>query len=188
MAQASPETLAPWHTLRKSRGPLTRLEDSAPSPGRSKTRWERDYTTPMLAAFIAQSPTLTRTPTGQEQFQIWFWLGMIALAAVVIVVIAVFVRRRLLRNDDDPTSAVQPFSLGDLRKLRASGQMTEEEFQRARAGVLARSAAMLASDDKPAGLPTKRAHPEAMDTTSDDASDNEDSDNGQGPEARDERQ
>jgi hypothetical protein len=142
----------------------------------------------MLAAFFAQSPTPTRAPTGQEQFQIWFWLGMIALAAVVIVVVAVFVRRRLLRSDDDPTSAVQPFSLGELRQLRASGQMTEEEFQRARAGVLARSAAMLASDEKAVDSPTKRARPEAMDATSEDASDNEDSDNGQGPEAQDERQ
>jgi hypothetical protein len=78
-----------------------------------------------------------------------------------------------------------------------AGQITEEEYERARAGILARSAAMLAKDepdDATRDRPRRRqtdanAEPNASDSDSDDdLGDNQDSDNGEGPEARHDRQ
>jgi hypothetical protein len=144
----------------------------------------------MLAAalVLAQSaPTVTQ----ENARAIWFWLLVIVIAAAAVVVLAMVLRRKLLGGDETPD---QPFTLGELRRLKAEGKLTEEEFARARAGIIAHSSAVLATDDK-ADAKSERprsADGLALDRPADGApetpGDNPDSDNGEGPEARDERQ
>lgn len=80
------------------------------------------------------------------------WLGaLIALVAVLGVAILA-ARRRLLapaRLSEGPASA-----LSDLRSMRDRGEITPEEFDRARAKIVARMKASLSKDG-----PTKPSAP-----------------------------
>jgi uncharacterized membrane protein len=64
---------------------------------------------------------------------------LIAALALIVVVILGFVlvswvRNRLTSNE---SSATVGFTLSDLRRLHESGQMTDEEYERARAQIIA---------------------------------------------------
>ncbi len=74
--------------------------------------------------------------------QIMMWIGVILLAAVFLGVVGYILRRRLLSEDDDPAAA-EPFTLSDLRRLHREGQLSDEEFERARAAIIARTRAHL---------------------------------------------
>jgi len=65
------------------------------------------------------------------------WVAGLALVGVAAMVLAVLVGRMLRRRmqSDEPR---EPFTLEDLRRLRASGQITEQEFHAMRAIVVAR--------------------------------------------------
>lgn len=139
------------------------------------------------ASFLSQSPP---TVTQESARAIWFWLLVIVIAAAAVVVLAMILRRKLLGGEETPD---QPFTLGELRRLKAEGKITEEEFTRARAGIIAHSSAVLADDKAEA----KRERPRGLggvapdrpaDAAPETPGDNSDSDNGEGPEARDERQ
>src|SRR5688572_7634193 len=66
------------------------------------------------------------------------WL-LILLAVTVIGGIGVFMIRRMLRGDS--SAGKGGFTLQDLRDLHAAGKLSDEEFERARAGMIGRSAA-----------------------------------------------
>jgi len=74
------------------------------------------------------------------------WVGV--GCAVLILVVAV-IRRRMLRDD----TPVEGFGLADLRRLHAEGQLSDEEFEQAKASMLARARAGfgLTGDDAEAG-------------------------------------
>ena len=61
--------------------------------------------------------------------------SMVLLAAVVVGYAAVAWVRRKLRQPDEPASL--GFSLEDLRKMHHLGQLTDEEFERARTRMTA---------------------------------------------------
>ena len=61
-----------------------------------------------------------------------FWL---LVGVIVLLLVTLWVRKRFLSPADEATPA--GFTLGDLRQLHKSGQMTDEEFEKARAQVLA---------------------------------------------------
>ena len=62
-------------------------------------------------------------------------LLVIGLIIVAFVLIAQF-RRRLRQEDDSTSAGGTGFTLSDLRQLRKSGQMSDEEFERAKAKIL----------------------------------------------------
>ncbi|MCC6909966.1 MAG: SHOCT domain-containing protein [Phycisphaerales bacterium] len=65
------------------------------------------------------------------------WLGVLAaliLAAAFVVVMV----RRALRTDEN--GAAPAFTLQDLREMRSRGDLTEEEYQAARAVALGHAA------------------------------------------------
>jgi hypothetical protein len=62
---------------------------------------------------------------------ILFWV-VVTIAALIGGYVVVMRLREWLRGPD-VTSAPIGFTLSDLRKLHASGQMTDEEFEKARA-------------------------------------------------------
>ena len=62
-------------------------------------------------------------------------LLVIGLIIVAFVLIAQF-RRRLRQEDDSTSAGGTGFTLSDLRQLRKSGQMSDEEFERAKAKIV----------------------------------------------------
>ena len=65
-----------------------------------------------------------------------FLFAVLALAAVVVVGIVILAqaKKRLQAKDEQP--AVSGFTLSDLRQLHRDGQMSDEEFQRAKQRVI----------------------------------------------------
>src|SRR5438045_4416321 len=61
------------------------------------------------------------------------WSGVLVGVLIVGMVIVAKVKRRL-QQPDEPISA--GFTLSDLRQLHKSGQMTDEEFERAKEKVV----------------------------------------------------
>jgi hypothetical protein len=60
-------------------------------------------------------------------------LGILIGVLLVAMVIVTWVKKRL-KEPDEPASA--GFTLSDLRQLHKSGQMSDEEFERAKAKVV----------------------------------------------------
>ena len=82
--------------------------------------------------------------------QIFIWsLVLIGVLAVGLVVVSKVKRR--LQEPDQPSSL--GFTLSDLRQLHKSGQMTDEEFEKAKAKVVdaAKKAAERDAKPPPAG-------------------------------------
>ncbi len=67
--------------------------------------------------------------------EIILWLGAL-LVLIALGATAIFLMRRSLRRPED--SPPEGFTLQQLRDLRASGALTEDEYQRARAAVIGR--------------------------------------------------
>ena len=84
-------------------------------------------------------------------------------ALIVLFVVTVWVRRYFLKGDDPAASSPAGFTLGDLRQLHKNGQMTDEEFERAKAQVVAamKKAAERAAAPAPAGAARSPSIPEA---------------------------
>lgn len=77
--------------------------------------------------------------------EILWILGVLCALAVVVVIVILILRKALLSRTD---SAGEPaFSLADLRRLRDEGAITEEEFETARAKLIAAGRAVLQDPD-----------------------------------------
>jgi len=70
---------------------------------------------------------------------------LVALLAVLVVALIAMrmVSRQIRRNTEHANSLNFDFDLGDLQKLVDKGQMTQEEFRRARAVILSHTHASL---------------------------------------------
>ena len=94
--------------------------------------------------------------------RLWHTIGLALLfvvAGVTLIVLAMWLKRQFFGG---PTPTVPGefggFTLGDLRRLRAEGQMTEAEFQRAKAMLVAparRDVIAAAGDEREADVRTK---------------------------------
>lgn len=60
---------------------------------------------------------------------------VLVLVTIIFLVVLSWYRRRLL--SDEEASVSEPWTLDDLRRLRAAGSLTEDEYQRMRAAVIA---------------------------------------------------
>ena len=76
--------------------------------------------------------TLAQSESGG--FSVFAMLGVLLLLVVGLFVIVWWVRRRLSPNEDFHGEG---FTLGDLRRLHKSGQLSDEEFEKAKAGMIA---------------------------------------------------
>ncbi len=83
----------------------------------------------------------------QDYSRIFIWslalLGVLALGLVVVSKV-----KRRLQEPDQPVS--MGFTLSDLRQLHKSGQMSDEEFERAKAKVVEAAKKAAERDAKPA--------------------------------------
>ena len=70
----------------------------------------------------------------EDYRNILFWsFGIILLLVVVAAPVIWWIRKRLSPNEDFKGEG---FTLADLRRLHKSGQMTDEEFERAKAKLI----------------------------------------------------
>ncbi|MDB5174078.1 MAG: hypothetical protein JWN51_2851 [Phycisphaerales bacterium] len=78
------------------------------------------------------------------------------LVLMVILIAGMYVARHIkkrLKDTDEPTGP--GFTLSDLRQFHKSGQLSDEEFERAKAKIIVASkAAALREPPKPAAPPT----------------------------------
>lgn len=81
--------------------------------------------------------------------RIFFWL-LVLLALVVLAFMGVVWLRRWLKAEDVPTGGIG-FGLSELRAMHKRGQLTDEEFERARGKIASASKAMTANMPDPAG-------------------------------------
>ena len=108
----------------------------------------------MLATALILAPTLAAPDRDYTKLFVWS-LVLIGVLAVGLVVVSKVKRR--LQEPDQPTSL--GFTLSDLRQLHKSGQMTDEEFERAKAKIIEAAKKAAERDAKPplaaraAGLP-----------------------------------
>jgi hypothetical protein len=79
-----------------------------------------------------------------------FWIAGLTVASVATLVAGVVVGRMLRRRLQAPPRR-PTFTLEDLRQLRATGQISEQEFETMRAIVLERTQAELTRDQPGAG-------------------------------------
>lgn len=78
---------------------------------------------------------------------LWPMAIIVVLAGLLLAALSI-VRRRMRHFDQPP--AMRGFTLADLRDLRRSGQLTEEEFEKAKAKIVAGVQASIAKEAKPA--------------------------------------
>ena len=77
------------------------------------------------------TPTLAQSDGGAGVF---VWLAALLVLVIGLFVVVVWVRRRLSPNEDFHGDG---FTLGDLRRMHKAGQLSDEEFEKAKAGMIA---------------------------------------------------
>jgi hypothetical protein len=112
---------------------------------------------PPCASLIAQA--------GEQNILPVFGWSLVLICLLVGGFFAISKLRQWLREDDAPVSPIG-FTLSDLRQLHKQGQMTDEEFERAKAKILGSAKAMtsklpdpLARDRGPKQQPPPAAPP-----------------------------
>lgn len=80
------------------------------------------------------APTLAQSSSPSTSGAL-VWVGVL-IVLVLLGVVAMGVMRRRLLDSDDATSSSAPLTLHDLRQAHARGNMTDEEFEAAKAVVL----------------------------------------------------
>ena len=107
----------------------------------------------MFATAFILAPVLAQPERDYTRIFIWS-LALLGVLAVGLVVVSK-VKRRLQEPDQPVTLG---FTLSDLRQLHKIGQMTDEEFERAKAKVVeaAKKAAERDAKPAPAARPVRR--------------------------------
>jgi len=85
---------------------------------------------------LGPGPIILADPSIEEAVPIFMICGVLIIALVGSMLLATWMRRRLKANDTDSTGS-GGFTLGQLRQLHKTGQMTAEEYERARLALLA---------------------------------------------------
>ena len=103
---------------------------------------------PATLVFLLQGPAhRERTEAATE---IIWWTGVALVVALVLIGLGVVIYRRVTREDGDPTGG-SGFTLAELRRLRAEGQLSDEEFEQAKKLIIATNPMMAAvlRDEEP---------------------------------------
>ena len=90
-----------------------------------------------------------------------FWVLLTIVVTVVLVLLALAVKKRFsAAGDVGPSPVGGGFTVGDLRRMRDNGEISDEEFERARERIVAGAKRRLAEEAERAGNPD-RPPPEA---------------------------
>ncbi len=84
------------------------------------------------------------------------WVLLIVIATVVLVLVALSLKKRYSNDDggggDIPVGG---FMVGDLRRMRDRGEISDEEYERARERIVTAAKQLLAKDTEKAGDPDR---------------------------------
>jgi hypothetical protein len=124
-------------------------------PAQAMAKW----TTGMLAQ---ASPVVS-----DQARTILLWLGL-AIALAVAIGVGGFILRRIMLSRDQKASPHDPgFTLDDLRAMHRTGQISDEEFARAKARMIAAAKAEMPGP----GFDPPRTHPDEAGADNEDSSD-----------------
>lgn len=85
--------------------------------------------------FFASTLPLVLTDVAEgTDYRRFIWVSLALLVLVIVGLILVTQVKRRLQQDDAPISA--GFTLSDLRQMHKSGQMSDEEFEKAKSLVV----------------------------------------------------
>lgn len=96
-----------------------------------------------MLLLIAQTTPATKA----DALGILLSLIVIVGVAVIVAVIGFIFWRRFTREEDPALTRNTAFTLADLRQLHRDGQLSDAEFERARAAIIAQTRAALAPSD-----------------------------------------
>ncbi len=86
------------------------------------------------------------------------WVLLVIIAAVVLLLLSLWVKKRFdHRNAPEmaPDVATGGFAVGDLRRMRDSGEISDEEYERARERIVAGARRTLAKEAEAKGDPDR---------------------------------
>jgi hypothetical protein len=101
--------------------------------------------------WLAQTRPLT--PSGAAS--VIFWSAV--LIGLIVVAFLAYAQFKRWMSDSGPTSSGPGFTLSDLRQLHREGKMTDEEYEQARAKMVASAKKM--ADSLPDPLANRRQPP-----------------------------
>lgn len=94
--------------------------------------------------------------TARAQNDIWLYLIVLVVGALLIVVIGL-IARKVFADPIEASEGETVFDLSELRRMHRAGQLTDEEYQAAKAAVLMDGAGFLSR--APAAGPERSAGP-----------------------------
>jgi hypothetical protein len=89
------------------------------------------------------------------------WSGLLLVIAVPAAILCWLVARTLKRRLLEHQSSPLPFTIQDLRDMRARGQITQQEFEVMRAAVIRQFAAREQAEPSADATPENSADPDA---------------------------
>ncbi|MFA9477831.1 hypothetical protein ACERK3_05925 [Phycisphaerales bacterium AB-hyl4] len=87
-----------------------------------------------VAIIMLPMPLLGQADGGGPTGRIFWSVLTLAVAVIVLVSIALVIRRFMLSRDE-PTR-MPGFTLSDMRRLHAAGELSDEEFERVRSAMI----------------------------------------------------
>jgi hypothetical protein len=81
----------------------------------------------------------------QPVFDIYVSLACVVVLAIIVAIIGVVIHKRAAADKD--TTPEAPFSLTELRRLRAEGHISDDEYDRVRAKMIGESMTALETDN-----------------------------------------
>jgi len=99
--------------------------------------------------FVPLLAQATKPARSSTQMDIMMTLVWIVLGAAALIVLGVVARKILKGPPDEPNTGIT-FSISDLRRMHREGQLSDEEFERAKAAIIANSSFAMGGgeDDK----------------------------------------
>ena len=82
-------------------------------------------------------PLAANTTSGFDVFTVLLWSAALIVLLVIGMAFALRLKRRLKAEDDPAAVPAAGFTLSDLRQMHRAGQLTEEEFTKAKEKIVA---------------------------------------------------
>jgi ABC-type iron transport system FetAB permease component len=89
-------------------------------------------------------PSLPLAQSQRGMGSVFFWLLVLIGLVIVAAVLVLYLRKWYSSPDVTPSAG---FTLGDIRQLHREGQMTDEEFEKAKALILGQTRRQLHEPD-----------------------------------------
>ncbi len=81
---------------------------------------------------------------GQDLGPLWLWVGVLVIAVLVLFTLVLAARKRWFHESEQADDA-PPFMLSELRSMHDRGELTDEQYERARERIIGMTAP--AADD-----------------------------------------